>query len=514
MNKFRFTLICLFFASVMQAQQNDIVVIIRPVTQGYDYVKSADIQATEYMFPERIDAFEIDEMDGVAAVQLRGVSKNGKSLNKSGDFVLYDLKTQMPRWSKKINFPEENATLTGGRPFLLKPYSVTALDEATGAEKWTGKTQIFYADKKTGTGVGYKFNSLNPASDNLEGIDLNNGNTIWKRNLDRTYGWNDITKINDSLILITSGGLYAINLKNGLGWDYKAHTGKKQTGEAVAKGLGSVMLGVLTGVTVIPNVDVITGIVSNTLSDSTGIYLASAGQIGRLNSNGTEIWTTQLPKDLCSASAVYRKNGNIYLINKGIAYENGNMREYGRPFVAVFNEMDGAQVYFRSFDEKKLILNDFEVQGDTINLLFHNKIVQLSLKTDTVLSEKSFDLKNSGYLYSFANDKTFFQQDDTFVPARQNRSKYLITTSTGNVLILNDKMETEQKLTTGEFHKKLFESATCKLLYKEGSLAVVSHDGKRLAEIKTSPKVLLKGSKLYEAVDKVLREIELDDIIP
>ena len=101
MNKFRFTLICLFFASVMQAQQNDIVVIIRPVTQGYDYVKNADIQATEYMFPERIDAFEIDEMDGVAAVQLRGVSKNGKSLNKSGDFVLYDLKTQMPRWSKQ-----------------------------------------------------------------------------------------------------------------------------------------------------------------------------------------------------------------------------------------------------------------------------------------------------------------------------------------------------------------------------------------------------------------------------
>ena len=43
---------------------------------------------------------------------------------------------------------------------------------------------------------------------------------------------------------------------------------------------------------------------------------------------------------------------------------------------------------------------------------------------------------------------------------------------------------------------------------------MVSHDGKRLAEIKTSPKVLLKGSKLYEAVDKVLREIELDDIIP
>ena len=104
MNKFRFSLIYLFFAAIMQAQQNDIVVIIRPVAQGYNYVKSADIQATEYMFPERIDAFEIDEMDGVAAVQLRGVSKNGKSLNKSGDFVLYDLKTQMHGGPKKSIF--------------------------------------------------------------------------------------------------------------------------------------------------------------------------------------------------------------------------------------------------------------------------------------------------------------------------------------------------------------------------------------------------------------------------
>lgn len=54
MNKFRFTLICLFFASVMQAQQNDIVVIIRPVTQGYDYVKSADIQELNTCFPREL----------------------------------------------------------------------------------------------------------------------------------------------------------------------------------------------------------------------------------------------------------------------------------------------------------------------------------------------------------------------------------------------------------------------------------------------------------------------------
>ena len=248
MKKCAVILFVVMLASILRAQQ-DMIVISRPVTQGTNCVQNTEIQATEYMFQERIDKFNIDTASGTVAVHLRGLSKNGKYLNNSGSFVLYDLKTQMPLWSRKINFQTENIELVGSQVLLLRPGKVTGLNMATGAEMWTGKNRIYFADKENGIGVGYKFNSLNPTSDNLEGIDLQTGNTIWNRDVDRTYGWNDIQRLNDSVLLITSAGLHAVNLKTGEGWDYKTPTGKKQTGEAVAKGVGSVLLGVLTGVT-------------------------------------------------------------------------------------------------------------------------------------------------------------------------------------------------------------------------------------------------------------------------
>ncbi len=512
MNKILSTLLLIIYSAILSGQDNDLVVISRPVTQGYDYIHNADIQATEYMFPERIDGYEIDENDEIAVVQLRGVSKNGKKLNNSGNIVFYDLKTQMPRWNRKINYLEENASLTGGKPFILKPYSVSALDEATGTAIWSGRTQIYYADKKTATGVGYNCKSMNPNSDNLEGIDLKSGNTIWKRNLDRTYGWNDITKLSDSIILITSDGLTAVNLKTGQGWEYKTPTGRKQTGEAVAKSIGSIVLGVLTGVTVVPNVDVITGLVSNTLTDSTGIYLASAAKISRLNIRGELIWSVDLPKDKASSSVISRKNGFVYLMNKGYAYENGQMRNYGHPFAAIYNVSDGTQHFFKSFDDKKRILNDMEVQGDTISLLFSDKIAQYSISGDSLIAEKTFDSSATGYLYSFANTKTYYQYNDVFAAARENYSKNLIETSTGNVLIVNDKMETEQTLTPGEFFRELYQLKPWKLMYRDGSVVVIDADGKRLANMKATSKFQLKGRKLYEVNDKVLREIDLSPV--
>lgn len=512
MNKLNILLFLVMFASVLYAQQ-DAIVTARTVSQGFNYAQNAEIQAIEYSFPERIDEFKIDTVSGIASILLRGLSKNGKYLNNTGTFVLYDLNAQKPVWSRKINFQNENMTMLGNQVLLLKAGKVVGMNMATGAEAWTSKTRIYYADKTNQVGVGYKYNALNTMSDNLEGVNMQTGSTIWKRDLDQTYGWDDIRRLNDSVILITSTGLHTVNLRTGQGWDYKTPTGKKQTGEAVAKGVGSVVLGVLTGVTVIPNVDIITGIVSNTLVDSSGIYLASSEKISRLNPDGNIIWSNELPKEMCSASDIFRDKGFVYLINKGFAYENGKMRDYGCPFVAVYNENDGSQLLLRNFDEKKLMLNDVLIQNDTINLLFHNKFVQLSQNNNTILAEKIFNTEITGYLYRFANTKAYLQENDMYVPARKDKSKYLVSTSTGNVLMLNDKLETVEELNENTFHKLFYHKGSMKFLYKDGNMTVIDCDGKRLAEIKTSSKIYLKGKKLYEVDGKILREINLKELI-
>ena len=216
---------------------------------------------------------------------------------------------------------------------------------------------------------------------------------------------------------------------------------------------------------------------------------------------------------MCSASDIFRDKGFVYLINKGYAYENGKMRDYGHPFVAVYKENDGSQVFFRNFDEKKLMLNDVFIQNDTINLLFHNKFVQLSQKNNTILAEKTFNTEITGYLYRFANSKTYLQENDMFVPARKDKSKYLVSTSNGNVLMLNDKLETEEELYKNTFHNLFYQKGSKKLLYNDGNMNAVDNDGKRLAEIKISSKIYLKGKKLYEVDGKILREIDLKKLI-
>lgn len=85
------------------------------VSQGFNYAQNAEIQAIEYSFPERIDEFKIDTVSEIASILLRGLSKNGKYLNNTGTFVLYDLNAQKPVWSRKINFQNENMTMLGNQ---------------------------------------------------------------------------------------------------------------------------------------------------------------------------------------------------------------------------------------------------------------------------------------------------------------------------------------------------------------------------------------------------------------
>ena len=101
MNKLNILLFLVMFASVLYAQQ-DAIVTARTVSQGFNYAQNAEIQAIEYSFPERIDEFKIDTVSGIASILLRGLSKNGKYLNNTGTFVLYDLNAQKPVGQEKL----------------------------------------------------------------------------------------------------------------------------------------------------------------------------------------------------------------------------------------------------------------------------------------------------------------------------------------------------------------------------------------------------------------------------
>jgi outer membrane protein assembly factor BamB len=83
------------------------------------------------------------------------------------------------------------------------------LDTNKGNELWEVKNNIYFVDPTVNIGVGSKFKSSTGYSNELEGIDLKNGNVVWRRNLNRDYGWNDVFYTNDSNMILFNAGLHA-----------------------------------------------------------------------------------------------------------------------------------------------------------------------------------------------------------------------------------------------------------------------------------------------------------------
>jgi len=209
------------------SQKSQIQVLNNDKTLGKILVDSSDIKGFEYVFPERIHETFIDTTTGFLTVQLRGLRKE-KWLSNTGNIIQFDIENQKVLWSKKIAYQSSNLQQFSKTMIYTVANKSYCLDINTGNELWEVKNNIYFVDPIDNIGIGYKFKSSTGYSNELEGIDLKNGNVVWKRDLNREYGWNDVYYTNDSTMIVVAAGLHAINIKTGKGWDYNTITGKKR----------------------------------------------------------------------------------------------------------------------------------------------------------------------------------------------------------------------------------------------------------------------------------------------
>ena len=72
----------LFLISVESfSQSSNVLVLTNEKSIGKNLINRKQIEAKEYIFPERIENSYIDTTTGFLTVQLRGLSKNGKWLS-------------------------------------------------------------------------------------------------------------------------------------------------------------------------------------------------------------------------------------------------------------------------------------------------------------------------------------------------------------------------------------------------------------------------------------------------
>jgi outer membrane protein assembly factor BamB len=428
---------------------------------------------------------------------------------------LYDLTNNKIKWTKKIFYQQGSIEQFDNIIIQTNANKSYCLNIENGENQWEVKNTIYYVEPFQKIGIGYKFKTSTGYTNTLEGIDLNNGNTIWKRELNREYSWNNIFHLNDSVIVVAAAGLHSINLKNGTGWDYNTITGKKDYTETALANAAGVALGVLTGAFVMSTGhNLVRDVVSNILIDSSTIYFASKEKISRLDYNGQIKWSSPLPEDLTSSSSIFTKDSLLYMINKGFAFMGYRQLDFGKPFFAGFNRNTGKQLFLSTIGEKKDQITGFKIYHDTVLLVFKDRVSKYSLSDGSFISEKTFDIQTLGELRYFIGGQVYLKTDSIYnnLIFIDSTSHYLFT-KTGKILVINDNLDVLNQIDYNQIYLYYLKTKDYKFLAKDNETTVINKGNKKAADFKASNKAILIGSTLYDMQEKSFIEIDLNELI-
>lgn len=484
---------------------------------GQNLVFQNEIMANEYLFPKRIHRIYIDTISGCATLQLRKLSKNGKTLDLKGLIVLFDLNSKTVKWTKKIDYSLSSIEQYNSILIFNKGNKTSRLNLEDGSLMWSIKSTFYYVNPKKNIGIGYKYMGIAGHLHTLEGIDMETGQTIWEKELNREYGWNKIIKLNESDILVVSGGLHRINIENGTGWSYETITGKKDYTETVAKNVGGIALGVLTGTAVISTgSNVVKDIVSNVVIDSSKMYMASKERLVSLNKNdGTLNWSFSLPEESTSKSTLILRDNTLILINKGYAYRNNKRINFGEPFILKINKDSGQNFYLTNLDEKKNPVLDHKAIKDHLLLLYENQLTNFSLKSGKTETTKPFNTESFGDFKFFIGKYLYNKNDDTYlsyIPLADSLNNF-VQTNKDVTLKIDRNFNVLDEFNADNFYTLHSTKKNHKFLNQDKQTVILDSTNHQIAELNISNNFNIVKNKLYHVEKNSLIEIDLSQIL-
>lgn len=516
MNKTMLILLGVFLIAFQSTAQKNINVLTQSREVGKNLLTGEAVKANEFTFPERIQDFQIDTINNYLTIQLRRISKNGKYLKNKGHVVRYDTDERKVLWSQKIPFQVANIEQFGSITLHTTGGKSYCLNNETGEPMWEVKNSLVFADPIDNIGLGYKIQTYKNIENTLEGFDLNNGETLWQREINREYSWNNAFYLNDSTLLIVAAGLHSLNIFDGTGWDYYAVTGKKDyTAAAVGTGLG-IAAGLLTGTfAASTGHNLVREVVSNVIVDSLYIYFASKEYIVKLNKQGEIVWKKPLPDKLTSKSWIFKSDENIIMVNRGYAYMGYRQLDFGTPFIASFNMLSGTQNYLVTVsDEKKETIRGLDIYNEELFFVFKDHIAKYAISTGQQLLEQAYNIEEHGELNYFIGEQVFVQKDSLFLSLPQmDSTKYYLYTKNGSTLILNSDLEVVDEMVTEDFYIYYLYKNGKKFIAKNNQTYVIDTNGKIVAEFTASRGSTFLNGKLYNAQDMNLLEIDIREII-
>ena len=510
----------LLFSITAFCQKNKSQVLNTEMIVGKNLINSSEIIGTEFIFPSAIHEVFFDPEKKFATVQLKG-RKN------SGIILQYDLKNKKILWTKKIDY-KINELLKFDTLLILNEYNEAyVIDNYTGINLSKVINYIYFANPDHNMGFAYLYLSSGDGyyTNDFLGIDLLKGKLVWKRNINRAYGWNDYFYLNDSTLMVVAAGLHTINMNTGEGWDYDAETGEilkpNYTNEITGAVVGAIIGGIIGGLIggglyYIPTYyaatatgnDVIRDLNSNTLMSGDFIYFASKEELVKINTeSGNIVWKSTFSKDLAGKSSLFMDDTMVYMVNYGFAIRNNRNINYRSAFIAAFNKLTGKQRYIKLTNNANGIILDYKQIDNDIYLLFQNVIAKYSLETGNLISEKIFPIKKFGELKNFVDNNLYISNSDGyFFNLAQflhiNTAQEIIISVTPEINVLNTIKVEDTGINYLDYKEYQF-------IAKDEKTFVIDHQGKTIIEFDISSNAFIFDDILYDKRKESIITIDL-----
>lgn len=513
MNKRFFFLSLLFicFINISFAQVSSFSITQKTI--GKTSISNKDIRAKEYTFISKVESFHIDSINNYALIQLRNSTKDGKTLKNDGSFLLFDLNKDSIIWEKPIDYSNESLFFYDSSIVHTTEKKINILDKRSGEILYTLDNALYYISPDKNIALAYK-TSLPSSSNLVEAIDIKTGTKLWERKIGRENGWDNTQKLNDSIIVIYSDAIYTINLKDGKGIDFTSKTVEKKYTKVILMGALSITLGILTGYYVVDlnGPDRIYYLQSDILLDSAYFYYASKDNLYKLDKQGSLIFKKKFKKKKISRSTLVKKDSVLYMINNGYALKDGQMVDYGIPFLAAFNTNTGDEIFSNVFNGKKKTKErvlDYKIEGREIIILFKQSIGRYSLDNGDLLIARNFKNKEYGELISFIKDDIYVKEEGNYKKIIDIYPRnYNIYTSYGLCLSLNKNFTTKELMEYEDIYFHCFKTKDKDIITNDTILSIINKIGQPIMEIPYFNDAIIVKEKLFFRKENTLSAID------
>lgn len=453
---------------------------------------------------------------------------------------LYDLNNKTFNWTQKCarkipywRLIQGNRVSTGSK--LTKYGSLIAdnghckLISNDGNILWDIKLELAYANGEQDILLGYS----NISSSKLIAYRISDGKKLWEHKVSHSkcWGWNNMLRANDSLLIVPADNLYFINTMSGEVKTYDTQNAFQRTGnmlmKAIAAGAALGAVGAMMGTTIYPiyypqvySEDVVTETCSNVYPMNGNYYFTDRDRLSCLNAGGDTIWTHEFPSRIMGKAVITGNGKRITVVNYAYGLKAGYEKfPCGKPFIASYNANNGDQQYINYLSDGKEMAVDGYVDENNAFIIFPDRIIHKNLNNKKAVGAE-WNTKAYGDLVSIPTDSVFTYRlnDETLTPLHCDSTHCIVITDKNNLKVVDSSLKITDDYQAGNMYHELFGNDSLLLVTNEdgdgnGKYFIIKDNGEPVGSLDFKIQdAQLSGNDIFVLSDKHILKIDLGNI--